>query len=85
MIFLLESLNESDRERLLGFIAREDKTEREIKMLIEAVCESDCLDKSEEEVRRYSLLAKEHLQLLPDNEYRKKLEELTDYLVLRKL
>ncbi|MEE0947884.1 MAG: polyprenyl synthetase family protein [Bacteroidales bacterium] len=85
LIFLLESLNESDREYLLGFIAREDKTEREIKALIEAVCESDCLDKSEEEVRRYSLLAKEHLQLLPDNEYRKKLEELTDYLVLRKL
>lgn len=85
LIFMLDKLSNSEKERLLRFIASNDKSEEEIKTLIKAVCETDSLCKAEQVVEYYSNMAKQQLRLLPDNEYRKKLENLTDYLILRNL
>lgn len=85
IIFLLKELGQAEKRQLLEFIAREGKTDAEIDRLLRRVQSTDCLNKAEQEVIRYSQMAKQHLQSLPENDYRKKLEDLTDCLVLRNL
>ncbi len=83
VIFLLDSLSEGEKRRLLEFIARDEKTERQIRELIEALHGTDCLQKSDDVVKRYSKMAVEQLQTLPENDYRIKLGELTESLISR--
>lgn len=83
LIILLDSLGQEEKKRLLAFIAEDDKSEADIESLLRALQTTDCLDKAEQQVMMYSKTAKQCLQSLPENEYRKKLEELTDCLVLR--
>lgn len=85
IIFLLKELGQEEKSRLLEFIAGDDKTDDDIARLLKSIQNTDCLNKAEQQVIRYSQMAKQHLQTLPENDYRKKLEDLTDYLVLRNL
>ncbi len=85
LIFLLQSLEEKERKHLLDFLALEQKSEDSIRLLIESVEKYGCLEKAQEQVAYYSAKAKEALLLLPDNEFREKLEQLTDCLIGREL
>lgn len=85
LIFLLQTLEEKERKRLLDFLALEQKSEDSIKALIESVGEYGCLKKAQEQVAYYSLEAKKALLDLPNNEFREKLGQLTDCLIGREL
>ena len=85
MIFWIDTLEQKEKEELLAFIAKDNKSQQEIVSLIERLKATDCLNKAEQQVGKYSSLAKEQLKQLPDNEYRKQLEDLTDCLVERDL
>ncbi len=83
IIFLLESLSEEEKKQLLEFIARDEKTDKQIRKLIEALHGTNCLQKASEVVEQYSKMAIEQLDTLPKNDYRIKLGELTESLISR--
>lgn len=83
LIHLLNEVSEKEKGRILAFISQDEKSETDIRSLISYLHTTDCILRTEKEVRRYSQEAKRVLQSLPLNDYRKKLEDLTELLVLR--
>ena len=85
VIFWIDTLGQKEKEELLAFVAKDKKSQQEILSFVERLKTTDCLNKAGQQVGKYSSLAKEQLKQLPDNEYRKQLEDLTDCLVERDL
>lgn len=83
MLDYIDSLEENIKQEVINFVKQEEKSEEEILKLVLSVIESGSLNKTEEEVKYYSNKAKEQLQFLPSNEYRKILENLVETLINR--
>ncbi len=83
LIYLLNEVSAEKKEQILAFISQDKKSEADIHLLISHLHTTDCILRAEKEVQRYSREAMQALQSLPQNDYRKKLEDLTELLVLR--
>jgi heptaprenyl diphosphate synthase len=62
----------------------DDRSKREVEDIIEKIRKSSALDECMEIARDFSKKASEQLQILPDNEYRRALSGLVDYMLERK-
>lgn len=81
-IYLMEEFPENNAVAELFALA--DRPEAMVSKAVEAVVTSAAVDRTYEEARNYIHRAKNELSILPDNQYRKALEALADYVVGRR-
>lgn len=79
----IDSLDESVKLNVINFVKQENKSDEEVLKLVLDITKSDCLKKTEEQVKYYSNKAKEVLMNLPENQSREALEQLVEQLVER--
>lgn len=79
----IDSLDESVKLNVINFVKQKNKSDEEVLKLVLDITKSDCLKKTEEQVKYYSNKAKEVLMNLPKNQSREALEQLVEQLVER--
>lgn len=79
----IDSLDESVKLNVINFVKQKNKSDEEVLKLVLDITKSDCLKKTEEQVKYYSNKAKEVLMNLPENQSREALEQLVEQLVER--
>ena len=81
-LYLLKQHPEGDS--LKGKILGANREEEDILTIIEMIKGSKAIEASREEAREFAAQAKEALSSLPDNEYRRAMSQLADYVVERR-
>jgi len=82
MIFALRLSPE--RKHLSSLLSAETKTEEEIQQALEMIIDSGAIRESLELVRKYIEKAKGHLRSFPSGSTRKALEQLAEFIMVRK-
>lgn len=79
----IDTLDEEIKLNVIDFVKQKDKSDEDVLQLVLDVVNSGSLTKTEEKVKYYSDKAKEVLSNLPENQYRKTLEQLVEILIKR--
>jgi heptaprenyl diphosphate synthase len=82
MILAMKCSPES--ERLAILLSKKDKTEAEVSEGIDIILKSGAVQDSLSLVQKYINKAKKHLEVLPDGQIKKALEQLGDFIMVRK-
>ncbi len=83
IIYALEKLEEEERERLRSILGRKDASMDELREAAELVKKSGAVEYAEKLAEEYMKRALAALTVLPENRYRKMLEELAIFAVKR--
>lgn len=83
LIYLLEDLDNNDKQDMLNELAKEDKREEDILRIIDMIRLGGYLDKANSKVEQYSQKAKQALSIFEDSIYKNSLIQLVDYLLKR--
>ncbi|MDD3725107.1 MAG: polyprenyl synthetase family protein, partial [Bacteroidales bacterium] len=83
LIYLLEDLDNNDKQDMLNELAKEDKREEDILRIIDLIRIGGYLDKANSKVEQYSQKAKQALSIFEDSIYKNSLIQLVDYLLKR--
>lgn len=83
LIYLLEELDNNDKQDMLNELAKEDKREEDILRIIDMIRLGGYLDKANSKVEQYSQKAKQALSIFEDSIYKNSLIKLVDYLLKR--
>ena len=83
-IYLLESRpNDSELRKLLQNDDADPDREKNIQSLVEMIANSTAIGSAKREAQQFVQQAKEALSIFPDNEYRRALMELAEYVIDR--
>lgn len=83
VIILLENASDEEKRQVREIIINENSGDDNLEYIINLMKKYDVKKKSEEVLDQYSAKAKECLYVFPDNQYRKALEGLADYMIKR--
>lgn len=83
IIYALSRLDEDARERLRSVLGKKDATQDELREAAELVKKSGAIDYAVKLAEEYARRAKAALAVLPENEYRRLLEELAEFAAKR--
>ena len=83
LIYYLEGVSEEEKLEVLNMLYSPNKTDEQVKTLLQKVCESGALDKAEQTMSYYSKQAINIINTFPQNIYSKSLLELVQYLTMR--
>ena len=83
LIYSLKTANEKDRKYYFNIIKNHNKTPKRVKELIEFVKKSGGLDYAEKIMENYQHKALDILSEFPDNEAKKSLQLMLDYVIKR--
>ena len=83
LIYSLKTANEKDRKYYFNIIKNHNKTPKRVKELIDFVKKSGGLDYAEKIMENYQQKALDILSEFPDNEAKKSLQLMLDYVIKR--
>ncbi len=83
VIKALSELTGERADRLLDILEKDDNTKAEIEEAIDLFEDAGAIEYSRNLARNYASQAKAELSVVPDNEYKKILEELVDFVINR--
>ncbi len=83
VIYALEHLDQTGREKILSTLGRRDASRSELEEVAKLIESTGAVDYAERIAREYAERAKRALESLPDNEYREALRALLDFVVER--
>jgi octaprenyl-diphosphate synthase len=81
-IYAMSNGNESSTEELAGILKRDTKTEDDVERTLDLIREMGGPERAFQEAKMYAQRAKDQISVF-DNEYKKSLEELVDYILNR--
>ncbi len=84
IIHVLKNASGTDRKRILSIIKRHNKNKKKVQEAINFVIENGGLEYSTNKMHEYKSKALDILAEMPENESKKALEELVNYVVIRK-
>ena len=83
LIYTLNEVDKSKRKWLINSIKKHNKDKSRIKEIISLVKETGGLDYAIEKMNYFHKIALDDLKSLPDNEYKKSLTEMINYVIQR--
>jgi len=84
IIHVLKNASGTDRKRILSIVKRHNKNKKKVQEVINFVIENGGLEYSTNKMHEYKSKALDILAEMPENESKKSLEELVNYVVVRK-
>ncbi len=84
IIHVLKNASASDQKRILGIVKRHNKSKKKVQEVIDFVINNGGIEYSENKMHEYKSMALDILAEIPENESKKSLEELVNYVVKRK-
>lgn len=84
IIHVLKNASDSDQKRILSIVKRHNKNKNKVQEVIRFVIEKGGLDYTTQKMNEYRSLALDILSEIPENESKKALVELVNYVVERK-
>ena len=84
IIHVLGNSSNADKKRILSIVGKHNKNKRKVQEVIDFVIEKGGLDYTEQKMNEYKDKALELLDKIPENEAKKSLVELVNYVVTRK-
>ena len=84
IIHVLKNASRVDRKRILSIVKRHNKNKKKVREVINFVIENGGLEYSTNKMHEYKSKALDILAEMPENESKKSLEELVEYVVIRK-
>lgn len=84
IIHVLQNSSSSDQKRILGIVKRHNKNKKKVQEVIDFVINNGGIEYSVNKMHEYKSMALDILTEVPDNEPKKALEELVEYVVTRK-
>ncbi len=84
IIYVLKNASMIDRKRILSIVKRQNKNKKKVREVINFVIENGGLEYSTNKMHEYKSKALDILAEMPENESKKALEELVEYVVIRK-
>ena len=83
LIYTLNELDKRKRKWLINSIKKHNKDKSRVKEIISLVKETGGLDYAIEKMNYFHKIALDDLKLLPDNEFKKSLTEMINYVIYR--
>ena len=83
LIYTLNELDKRNRKWLINSIKKHNKDKSRVKEIISLVKETGGLDYAIEKMNYFHKIALDDLKLLPDNEFKKSLTEMINYVIHR--
>jgi octaprenyl-diphosphate synthase len=84
IIHVLKNASSSDQKRILSIVKRHNKNKNKVQEVIDFVIDKGGLDYTSNKMNEYKSKALDILSEMPENESKKALEELVNYVVVRK-
>ena len=84
IIYVLKNASMIDRKRILSIVKRQNKNKKKVREVINFVIENGGLEYSTNKMHEYKSKALDILAEMPENESKKALVELVEYVVIRK-
>ena len=84
IIHVLKNASAAERKRILSIVKRHNKNKNKVQEVINFVIENGGLEYSTNKMNEYKSKALDILSEMPENESKKSLEELVNYVVIRK-
>ncbi|MBU8891157.1 MAG: polyprenyl synthetase family protein [Bacteroidales bacterium] len=84
IIHVLKNASATDRKRILGIVKRHNKNKHKVQEVINFVIENGGLEYSTNKMHEYKSKALDILAEMPESESKTSLEELVNYVVVRK-
>lgn len=84
IIHVLKNASASDQKRILSIVKRHNKNKKKVQEVIDFVIDNGGLDYTSEKMHEYKIKALDILSEMPENESKKALEDLVNYVVTRK-
>jgi octaprenyl-diphosphate synthase len=84
IIHVLKNASRADRKRILSIVKRHNKSKKKVQEVIDFVIENGGLEYSINKMHEYKSMALNILSEMPENESKKALEKLVEYVVTRK-
>ena len=84
IIHVLKNASRTDRKRILSIVKRHNKSKKKVQEVIDFVIENGGLEYSINKMHEYKSMALDILAEMPENESKKALEKLVEYVVTRK-
>ena len=84
IIHVLKNASASDQKRILSIVKRHNKNKKKVQEVIDFVINNGGLDYTSNKMHEYKSKALDLLSEMPENESKKSLEDLVNYVVTRK-
>lgn len=84
IIHVLKNASASDQKRILSIVKRHNKNKKKVQEVIDFVIDNGGLDYTSEKMHEYKNKALDILSEMPENESKKSLVDLVNYVVTRK-
>ncbi|MCD6366770.1 MAG: polyprenyl synthetase family protein, partial [Bacteroidales bacterium] len=84
IIHVLKNASGSDRKRILSIVKRQNKNKKKVQEVVSFVIKNGGLEYSTNKMYEFKSMALDILAEMPENESKKSLEELVNYVVIRK-